>query len=150
MKRNRLMTILLWILSLLATMILTSLLQDTVDHLLSFLPSRGGQRIKGEWKVSYTIDGRTETAPITMRQVSRRVFGVTGKTAPSGFVFSTKGRIDDGVFSGTWNDSDSTSRIRGVFQVHLSPDGNKMTGRWLSDVDAATIRSGEITWTRNP
>jgi len=137
-----------------ATLIVSKVLDDPITWALaSLLGSVGPHRrptIAGVWKSQYDYRnpaGRQHVVQvIQLRQIGSYVKGRAISSSSSEHKHRVRGRLDEQVFTGTWENTIDGARHHGSMQLVLRTDGRAMTGQWIGFDRRNNVQHGEWNW----
>lgn len=145
--------ILIWLISLLIGIILTLLLQNPIQILITtvlggWIP-RSERGVKGFWHSTYTYQSKEEVRTQN-HLVEFKQFGnyVVGKSLAGGtHVFKLRGKIYfQTYFTGIWESSIEGDITHGSYQYVIDNKGRLMEGKWLGTNRKHGINEGDWHW----
>ena len=151
---DQLIALALWVLAVLVSVALSTILTDPTYWLLArilggILPARP-RNVTGLWQVPYRFEDagnrETEAQIIELRQLGTHVFGKTIASTHHKDVIRGSFRHEI-YFSGTWRSIKRGQIYHGTFQLILHPLGQKLEGRWLGFSKKNVVKHGRWTWT---
>lgn len=155
-----LLSVLLWLASIVASVALTALLNDPIQWLVvrlfagAFPP--GPRSIQGTWQAKYTYftstdihARREEEQIIDLYQLGLHVWG-RNRTGQRHW-YKLRGSLDQEVyFTGLWQNRIERNIYHGAFQLVLDSAGNSMKGKWIGFNNRHQINHGPWEWKRVP
>jgi hypothetical protein len=107
--------------------------------------------LSGTWRQEWHVRNSQTYPDVNRSEAQVRIQGnkfVASFSHPRG-TFKARAHISNDRFvTGEWsNDRDDTS-YRGAFQLHVSPAGNRMIGKWVGFKSDNRIAAGDWIWTR--
>jgi hypothetical protein len=108
------------------------------------------RRIEGRWDSEYSYlaeDGTVVRHEDAIRLEQHGVY-VSGKNeGRTNHEYEMKGRFhDQAILTGAWRSVRPEVTYHGAFQLVVSADGTKMSGKWLGNSNSGGIRNGDWTW----
>ena len=144
------MDIISWIIGILFTVILTTLITDKLHYLLALL--FGGtffnlkRGLRGVWKSTYNYKQNKkqfkENQIIELRQFGKYVIGrnISGKK----HFYKMIGKLEKDIYyTGIWENISNNDIYHGAFQFIYILKGNKIKGKWLGFNSKNQINHGD-------
>lgn len=147
-------SVILWLLAILAGVIITVLVSGPIHYVLArlfgmWIPRRA-RGVKGIWCAEYTYESHgvltSEQQLIELRQFGNYVVGHSITT--QAHTNKLQGKIQAQMyFTGTWESTREREVYHGAFQCVMSVSGSHLKGRWLGFNSKHEVDHGPWEWT---
>jgi hypothetical protein len=113
-------------------------------------PGAGFTNLNGNWTGEWHCN-RASYPPVNTFDATITHIGSTVRASfvSNGEHYSVKGTIHRGnLITGIWGDPEGGAAYFGPFQLIISPNGKRLSGRWSGFTQDNKVDSGEFIWSR--
>ena len=146
----------MWLAGIVAGVICTVLLQDSLYYALARCFGgrfRRGRGLRGRWNTVYRYQTsgqwKTDDPSFEVRLFGKYVVAA-GTSSQDGSTYKVRGKLtDEGLITGQWSESTGDGRqYYGAFQLLVLRTNTEMEGLWIGFSRQDNIRSGKWHWTK--